>query len=172
MPEATIHVLLLATARTTFVFFFFVFTGNALREFWAGRMASWLAQKRDWLLVAMAVSHTFHLAAIILLFQKIGWSRLQWVTLVGGGLVYLLIYALALNAVARLRAGREKSILGGPKLEAAALYVIWLIFALAFVPRVVASWPVYSLLGSAAVIALVLRIACLVRHKRALTSAA
>jgi hypothetical protein len=52
------------------------------------------------------------------------------------------------------------------------LYLIWLIFALGFVPRMISGWPVYSLLGSAAVIALVLRIACLLRHKRALASAA
>jgi methionine sulfoxide reductase heme-binding subunit len=171
MPEAIIHVLLRATARTTFVFFFFAFTGNALREFWPGSF-SWLAQKRDWLLVAMAASHTVHLAAIILLFQRIGWSRLQWITLLGGGFVYLLMYAIALNAISRLQAGREKFIIGSLRLEAVALYLIWLIFALAFIPRVIAGWPVYSLLGSAAVIALVLRIACLVRHKRALASAA
>lgn len=172
MPEAVIHVLLRATARTTFVFFFFAFTGNAVREFWPGSLSSWLSQKRDWLLVAMAASHTFHLAAIILLFQKIGWSRLHWVTLAGGGFVYLLIYAIALNAISRLHAGRKQFMIGNLRLEAGALYLIWLIFALAFVPRVIAGWPAYSLLGFAAVIAVVLRIACLVRHKRALASAA
>jgi methionine sulfoxide reductase heme-binding subunit len=172
MPETVIHVLLRATARITFVFFFFAFAGNAVREFWPGSFSSWLAEKRDWLLVAVAASHTFHLGAIILLFQTIGWSRLQWVTLVGGGFVYILIYAIALNAISRLHTGRERFMIGNFRLEAGALYLIWLIFALGFVPRMISGWPVYSLLGSAAVIALVLRIACLLRHKRALASAA
>jgi hypothetical protein len=43
---------------------------------------------------------------------------------------------------------------------------------LAFVPRIVSGWPVYSILAVAALAALVIRIACLVRHKRSLAAAA
>jgi hypothetical protein len=172
MNEASIHLLLRYTARTTFAFFTFAFTGNALRDLWPTGLTLWLARKRDWFLIAVAVSHTLHLAAIIALFQTIGWAKLQATTLVGGGLVYLLIYMLALNAVARLLAGQEKFLLGRAKSEAVALYLIWLVFALAFVPRIVSGWPLYSLLGALALTALALRIACLVRHRRARAAAA
>src|SRR4029077_7836222 len=147
---AGIHLLLRYTARTTFVFFFFAFTGSALRDLWPGVLSSWLARKRDWFLVAMAVSHSVHLAAIIALFQVVGWSRLQIVTLLGGGFVYVLIYLLAVNALGRMWSGREGFLVGSLRSEAVALYLIWLIFALAFIPRMVSGWPVYSLFGTAA----------------------
>ena len=172
MSEAPIHLLLRYTARTTFVFFFFAFTGTALRDLWPTGLTLWLARKRDWFLIAVAISHTLHLAAIIALFQTMGWAKLQITTLVGGGLVYLLIYLLALNAVLRLRAGQEKFLLGGTKSEAVALYLIWLVFALAYIPRIIPGWPGHSLLGIASLAALVLRIGSVMRHGRARAASA
>lgn len=155
------------TARTTFIFFVCAFTGNALRDLWPGRLSLWLAAKRDWFLLAVAASHTMHLAAIIGLFQLLGSSRLNLTTVLGGGFVYLLIYSLAIAAMMRLRGREPRSLLGSPRFEAVALYLIWLIFALAFVPRIASGWPVYSLLAVVALAALLIRIACLVRHRRA-----
>jgi sulfoxide reductase heme-binding subunit YedZ len=172
MDEATIRLALRVTARTTFFFFVAAFAGNALRDLFPGRLSIWLAAKRDAFLLAMAASHTVHLAAIIALFQLLGSSRLKLTTVLGGGLVYLLIYALAIGATIRLRGLEAQSLLGSPRFEAVALYLIWLIFALAFVPRIVSGWPVYSLFSIAAVGALVVRLACLVRHRRARTAAA
>lgn len=159
------------TARTTFVFFVFAFAGNALRDLWPGAISAWLSRQRDWFLVATAVSHTFHLAAIIAFFQVVGWSQLRMVTLVGGGSVYLLIYGLAIVAILRWRSRKEIFLFGKLRFEAFAMYLIWLIFALAFVPRIVSGWPVYSLLGFAALAAFIVRIACLVRHRRAMAAA-
>lgn len=159
------------TARTTFVFFVCAFAGNALRDLWPGTISAWLSRQRDWFLVATAVSHTFHLAAIIAFFQIVGWSHLQMVTLVGGGSVYLLIYGLAIVAILRLRSRKEIFLFGKLRFEAFAMYLIWLIFALAFVPRIVSGWPVYSLLGFTALAALVVRVVCLVRHRRAMAAA-
>ena len=160
------------TARTTFVFFVFAFAGNALRDLWPGAISAWLSRQRDWFLVATAVSHTFHLAAIIAFFQVVGWSHLRMVTLVGGGSVYLLIYGLAIVAILRLRGRKEIFLFGKLRFEAFAMYLIWLIFALALVPRIVSGWPVYSLLGFTALAAFIVRIACLVRHRRAVATAA
>jgi hypothetical protein len=160
MNEAGIRMALHLTARTTFVFFVCAFTGNALRDLWPGRFSLWLAMQRDWFLIA-----------IIAFFQVVGWSKLRLVTLLGGGFVYLLIYALAVDAMLRSR-NREQGFLGSPRFETIALYLIWAIFALAFVPRIVSGWPAYSLLGTAALAALFIRIACLVRHRRAKAAAA
>ena len=159
------------TARTTFVFFVCAFAGNALRDLWPSSISAWLSRQRDWFLVAVAASHTFHLAAIIAFFQVIGWSHLQMVTLVGGGSVYLLIYGLAIVSILRLRGRKEIFLFGRLKFEALAMYLIWLIFALAFVPRIVSGWPVYSLLGFTALAALAVRVVCLVRHRRAMAAA-
>jgi methionine sulfoxide reductase heme-binding subunit len=172
MDEATIRLALRVTARTTFFFFVAAFAGNALRDLFPGRLSIWLAAKRDAFLLAMAASHTVHLAAIIALFQLLGSSRLKLTTVLGGGLVYLLIYALAIGAMMRLRGLEARSLLGSPRFEAVALYLIWLIFALAFVPRAISGWPIYLLFSIAAVGALVVRLACLIRHRRARTAAA
>src|SRR5258708_2035947 len=107
MHEASLLLLLHLTARTTFIFFFCAFTGNALRDLWPGRVSNWLARSHDHFLVAQAVSHTVHLAAIVAFFHLVGWSRLNIATLLGGGLVYWLIYALAVTAIVRLSRGRE-----------------------------------------------------------------
>lgn len=172
MTEAGLRIALHVTARITFVFFLCAFTGNALLDLWPGRFSLWLSRSRDWFLLAMAASHTFHLAAIIAFFQAVGWSRLHIVTLLGGGFIYLLIYGLAATAIMRLRGDNNKFMAGSPKLEAAALYLIWLIFALAFVPRIISGWPVYSILAVVVLAALFIRIVCLIRHKRALAAAA
>ncbi|HEY2170640.1 MAG TPA: hypothetical protein VGJ30_13500 [Candidatus Angelobacter sp.] len=172
MTEAGVRIALHVTARITFVFFLCAFTGNALRDLWPGRFSLRLSRNRDWFLIAMAAAHTFHLAAIIAFFQVVGWSKFHPVTLLGGGFVYLLIYALAAIAIMRLRRGSHGALGGSPRLEATALYLIWLIFALSFFPRIVSGWPVYSLLAVAALAGLVIRIACLLRHKRALATAA
>lgn len=171
MNESALRIALHVTARITFLFFVCAFTGNALRDLTPARFSLWLSRNRDWFLVAMAASHTFHLAAIIAFFQVVGWSKLHLVTLLGGGSVYLLIYALVAAAIRRLRRDGHGFLAGSPRLEAAALYLIWLIFALAFVPRIVSGWPVYSILAVAALAALVIRIACLM-HKRSLAAAA
>jgi methionine sulfoxide reductase heme-binding subunit len=172
MDELGIRVMLRATARTTFILFVGAFVGNALRDLWPGRFSRWLATKRDWFLVGAAASHTLHLAAILALLQLMGWSRLRLTTAVGGGLGYLLIYALAIAALRRLRGREPLSPLGSPRFEAVALYAIWLVFALAFVPRIVSGWPIYSLLGAAALAALFVRLLCLARYRRAKASAA
>jgi methionine sulfoxide reductase heme-binding subunit len=172
MSEAAIHLFLRSTARTTFVLFALAFTGPALRELLPGSFSVWLARKRDWFLLAMAASHTLHLAAIIALFQTIGWAKLRMIVVVGGGILYLLIYSLAVNAFSRLRDGQAGFLIGGVKMEAVALYVLWLVFGAAFIPRMLSGWPVYSLLGSAALAAFAIRITCLVRHKRARVAAA
>ena len=171
MTEAGLHIALRVTARITFAFFICAFTGNALRDLWPGTLSVWLSRNRDWFLVSMAASHTFHLAAIIALFHVVGWSKLHLVAVLGGGSVYLLIYALAATAITRLRRGGHGFLAGSPRLEAAALYLLWLIFALAFVRYIISGWPVYSILAVTALAALVIRIACL-RHKRSLAAAA
>jgi methionine sulfoxide reductase heme-binding subunit len=166
MDEAAIRLALRVTARTTFFFFMCAFAGNALRGLFPGRLSIWLATKRDAFLLAAAASHTIHLAGIIALFTLLGGSRLNFVTVFGGGFVYLLIYALAIGAMMRLRGRQPRSLLGSPRFEAVALYLIWLVFALAFVPRIGSGWPVYSLFAVVALAALFVRVACLVRHRR------
>src|SRR5262245_36046938 len=158
MTEAGLRTLLHYSARTTFVLFLCAFAGNALNNLWPGSLSHWLARRRDWFLLGVAVSHTGHLVAIMAFFQVVGWSKLRLYAVAAGGCSYLLVYGLAAVAVLRLGGKTDASFLRAPRFEAVTMYGIWLIFALAFVPRFISGWPVYSVFAVAAVAALALRI--------------
>ena len=159
------------TARMTFVILVGAFIGNALRDLWPGAFSSWLSRKRDWFIVGMAASHTLHLVAIVAFYQVIGWSHLRFLTVLPGAIVYLVIYALGVAALLRLSGRQEPFFRAGSRAEGVALYVIWFVFAAAFVPRIVTGWPAYSFFGVLALTALMIRIACRMRHPRAMAAA-
>lgn len=156
MTEQEIRLLLRITARTSFLLFSCAFTANALQVLWPWKFTEWLARNRDRFFLGFAASHTVHLAAIIALIITLGHPRIQ--TLVGGGLVYVFIYALAAAAVPRSAGHKPPTFIGSSKFETFAMYVVWLVFALAFVPRVMRGSP-YPVLGVLALATLAIRIA-------------
>lgn len=162
MSEFLVRNLLDVTARISFVFFFCAFTGPALANLRRTPVSNWLAQKHDLFLVLLALSHSVHLAGIIMLEQAMGWpafvAQVKVATLIGGGLVYAGIYAMAGQALGRMISSAPAPARPS-RIESVALYAAWVVFAAAFVPRVVKGWPVYTLLGVSAVLALVLRVA-------------
>jgi sulfoxide reductase heme-binding subunit YedZ len=170
MNEATLRMALHFTARMTFVVLVGAFTGNALRDLWPGAFSAWLSRRRDWFIVGIAASHTLHLAAIVAFYEVIGWSHLRFLRVLPGGIVYLVIYALAVAALLRLAGRKEPFFRAGSKSEGFALYLIWFVFASAFVPRIVKGWPVYTFFGVLALVALTIRIACRLRHPRAMAT--
>lgn len=170
MNEATLRMALHFTARMTFVVLVGAFTGNALRDLWPGAFSSWLSRKRDWFMVGIAASHTLHLVAIVALYQVTGWSHLRFLKVLPGGIVYLVIYALAVAALFRLSGRKEPFFHAGSRAEGVVLYLLWLIFASAFVPRIVSGWPAYTFFGVLALAALIIRIACRVRRPRAMAA--
>jgi hypothetical protein len=169
MNEAALLIALHLTARATFVVFVGVFSGNALRDLWPGVFSTWLARRRDWFIVGTAAFHTIHLATIVAYFQLIGWSHLHPLRLVPGGFTYLVIYALAVAGALRLSGRKEGFFRSGSRSERFALYLIWFVFASAFVPRIVSGWPAYSFFGVLALAALMVRIAGQMRHPQATT---
>ncbi|HET8888546.1 MAG TPA: hypothetical protein VFQ41_06555 [Candidatus Angelobacter sp.] len=170
MNEATLRMALHFTARMTFVVLVGAFTGNALRDLWPGTFSLWLSRKRDWFIAGIGASHTLHLFAIVAFYQVIGWSHIRFLRVLPGGIVYLVIYALAVAALLRLSGHKEPFFRAGSRAEGVALYVIWFVFASAFVPRMVKGWPVYTFFGVLALVALMIRIACRLRHPRAMAT--
>ena len=162
MSAVLLRTLLDVTARISFVFFFCAFTGPALARLRRTSISNWLAQKYDLFLLLLALSHSVHLAGIVMLEQAMGWpafvNQVKVATLIGGGLVYVGIYVMAWQAL-------KRTISSAPpperpsRFESVALYAAWAVFAAAFVPRIVKVWPVYTLLGASAVLALVVRVA-------------
>jgi hypothetical protein len=138
MSEPEIRLFLRVTARVSSVFFVAAFTGRALEDLQSIAITQWLARQRDFFLLGFATSHTVHLGGIVALALVMGWAsfvnRFTIPGLAGGGLIYVLIYALAQAALARrLQWHGPSSWAGSQRFEAVSLYVIWTIFALGFV---------------------------------------
>jgi hypothetical protein len=168
MHESEIRLALRITARISFLLFSASFTANALSMLWPTALTNWVRLNRDRFLIAFAVSHTLHLAAIISLIAVLGRPRNS--TLAGGGFVFLLIYGQAAAAIARSLGRKQLAFWGASGFETFSVYAIWLVFALGFIPRMISGRPIYSLLGMIAIADLVARIAGSARRSRLLTT--
>lgn len=161
MDLPTIHLVLRTTARISFVLFLAAFAGPGLYRVWRNQASALLACHRDRFLLLFVASHTVHLAFVITLVAAMGWTaflaKFTWATVVIGGSTFVLIYCLALDAAFRL-AGSPRSLFR-PAFTSFALYEIWTIFALAFVPRATPRHPLHMVLGIAALLGLIVRIA-------------
>jgi sulfoxide reductase heme-binding subunit YedZ len=166
MDAQTIHLMLRVTARITFLFFFCAFTAPALLTMCPAPSTRWLAERRRRWVLAFAASHTVHLAFIIALAMKPGSMgsvrQFGWVTLVGGGTVYLFIYALAAAVAFPAKAGCVLS----PRFLSFAYYPIWFVFASSYVAGAVRS-AFFLPFAVAAITALLLRLLAARQTRRA-----
>ncbi|HZI57792.1 MAG TPA: hypothetical protein VFF39_13505, partial [Verrucomicrobiae bacterium] len=98
------------------------------------------------------------------------WSHIRILRVIPGTIVYLVIYALAVAAILRLSGRKDAFLRTGSGSEGFSLYVIWFVFASAFVPRIVSGWPAYSFFGVLALVALMIRIVGRERHPQAMAA--
>lgn len=160
MTEHAIRLLLRITARTSFLLFTGAFSATGLQVLWPGKFSNWLARNRDYFLLGFAVSHTVHLGFVIALLSIVPVIPPREIyALVLGGFVFLLIYALTAAAIARTVSQKQLAMIGSAGFTSFAMYTIWLVFALGFVPRIVKGWPVYSVLGTIALAGILVRVA-------------
>lgn len=130
MDEATIRLGLRITARISLLFFAGAFAGGAANTLWPSSTTAWLNRNTKGLLLGLATSHSLHLVGIFVLAWTLGPRFLQevgWVGIIGGALVYLLIYAVVISAFVPL------GFLSWRRFQSVALYLIWFVFAIAFV---------------------------------------
>ena len=133
MDEATIRLALRITARISALFFIGAFAGGASHVLWPSSPTRWLARNANRLIVALGASHSLHLMAVVGLASVLGQRFIQeitWVGIILGGLVYVLIYALVVRA---LVPAKQLGWLSSQRLQSVALYVVWFVFALAFI---------------------------------------
>ena len=162
MTEQEIRLLLRITARASFLLFSVAFTADAALALWPTKVTEWLARNRDGFFLGFVASHTVHLGAVIALALQ---TKVPIARLIPGGLVYLLIYALTAAVIARSLGRRQLAFFGSPGFESFAMNLVWLVFASAFVPRIMKNAS-YSVLGVLAVAALLVRIAGRTRKAR------
>lgn len=166
MSEESIRLMLRITARASVALFLCAFASVALHRLWPVPATRWLEETRRRWTLGFAASHTLHLAAIVALATSMGRERflhaVGWVALIVGGMVYLFIYGLAVDALT----GGRAPLLNSPRFQSFAHYLIWTIFALGFGGRALTSL-FYLPFALAVIVALALRVFAGVQSRRA-----
>jgi DMSO/TMAO reductase YedYZ heme-binding membrane subunit len=134
--EASVRIVVRWTAKIAVVLFAAAFSAGSLRAFWRSETTRFLMVNRRRLGLAFALAHGVHLLALIVLglaFPTPFVDGLDPVTLVGGGLAYAFVLAMAATSndasVRRLGARRWRALhtVGG--------WYVWLIFTQSYAPR-------------------------------------
>ncbi len=120
------------TARAGFFLFIITFCASALVRLWPSELTKALLRDRRWWGLGFAASHTIHLVCFLRYFDVTG-EPIPTVTLVGGGLAYLFLYAMALTST---RAAMKALGKNWKRLHKAGIYYLWIIFAQAYVGRI------------------------------------
>src|SRR5215467_9092706 len=130
-----IMLFLRATARISGIFLAGAFAASALRTLWPSPITTWMAANRHRFTLLFALSHTFHLAGIAALASLVPerlFSTPALPATIAGGLGYVLIYSLAGMAFSR----RKNPEVRDARMQTVILYILWAVFALAFVAGV------------------------------------
>jgi len=161
LGEAGARGVLRATAATSFVLFTSAFVASALARLWPTRVTRFLLLNRRYLGVSFAVSHLYHLMAILALVWLPGSSfEPGRVTVIGGSIAYVFIAAMVATSFDRTAAWL------GPRwwrrLHTVGVYVLWVVFAPNYIAQAGKS-PGYALFAAIALGSLVLRLVAGVR---------
>ena len=101
------------TARISFAYFLLSFSASSLHYFFSNTLTKFVRHQRRYIGLSFALAHTIHLVALTSFFIVME-ENPGIVTLIGGGLGYILVYAMALtsndNAVKKLGLKRWKKI--------------------------------------------------------------
>src|SRR5215472_9005928 len=145
------------TARISALFLASAFAASALRQLWPSPVTSWMAARRHRFTLLFALSHTFHLAGVAALISLVPQRFSTMAALpifIFGGLGYALIYYAAVAAFSR----RKNPELRDSKMQTAILYILWTVFAVAFVLGIRNSVWIYSPLVTMMLLAWIARL--------------
>jgi methionine sulfoxide reductase heme-binding subunit len=166
--EAAIRLVIRLTARCSAVLFSLAFAASAINRLWHGPVGRWLLRNRRYLGLSFAVSHAYHLAALVALGQVRGDPYLlaesQLAGVLGGGFGYLMLAALTATssdaAVAWMGRRRWKA------LHTFGMYVLAVIFVFTFAGAAVETGSLVRLAFAALVLlAFALRLAAGLAHR-------
>jgi DMSO/TMAO reductase YedYZ heme-binding membrane subunit len=121
------------TARISLFIFALVFSASSLHRLFGSDFTAALLRNRRQFGVSFALSHTVHLLSIIIFFSLSG-DQAPKLTLIFGGLAYLLIYAMAFTSndwsVRKLGAKNWQ------RLHKLGVFYIWFIFFITYLRRI------------------------------------
>jgi sulfoxide reductase heme-binding subunit YedZ len=136
--EDAVRSVVRSSAKLAVVLFAAAFSASSLQSLHPSAFSGWMLRNRRYLGLSFALSHTVHLAGLIALalaFPAPFVEEVDALTLVGGGVAYAFVFAMAITstdaAVARL--GRKRWRL----LHTVGGYYIWTLFLQSYVPRAI-----------------------------------
>jgi len=119
------------TARVGFPLLILAYIARPLHQLSPSTFSKAALARRRWIGLGFAISHTIHLAALIMALWLAGQPP-ELVTLIGGGFAYVLLYAMAFTstAAAQRRLGKWWK-----RLHSFGIHYLWLIFAQSYLGR-------------------------------------
>ena len=120
------------TARASFPLLILVYSASSLLRLFPGPATKALVRDRRWWGLAFALAHAIHLAALTLYLSYFG-ERPALGTLLGGGLAYVLLLAMAATSTDRAQAAMGRN---WKRLHTAGIHWLWFIFAFSYAGRV------------------------------------
>jgi len=159
------RVVIRATARTSLVLFTAAYVASSLRAFVRNEPTKWLLANRRYVGLSYAVSHTLHLAAIVVLSQVAPDFEVATGTVVFGGVAYVFLYAMALTSNGRAVAALGRT--NWQRLHLAGMQYNWFIFAQSYLPRAAGEPAIYGPFAGLVVAGAAIRVAAYARARRA-----
>jgi methionine sulfoxide reductase heme-binding subunit len=162
MDEITIRVAIRTTARISFALFLGAFLGNALYRLVPASATRWLKANKDGFVLGFAASHTVHLAFILALVAAIGREHaFKGIMVVAFTTGFLFIYALAAGILFR------NLTFFSSHFEALAHYYLMSLFVVSFTRHAMTRPLFYTPFVLIAITALGVRIAAVIRSRKA-----
>jgi len=119
------------TVRVSFPLFLLTYLARPLTVFWRTETTRWVLRNRRYLGLSFALAHTIHLGALTSYFVFLKQSP-DVATLIGGGLAYGLMFAMA--ATSNDRSVKALKTNWG-RLHSIGLHYLWLIFLVTYLGR-------------------------------------
>ena len=120
------------TARVGFPLLILAYVSRPLYDLTKAGWARTLLAKRKWIGLGFAMSHTVHLVAIVMLHRMLG-EVPSLVTILFGGLAYVLLYAMAFTSN---RSAMKMLGANWKRLHRIGIHYLWFIFAQSYVGRI------------------------------------
>jgi len=119
------------TVRVSFPLFLLAYLAGPFVALWRTNLTRWLQKNRRYIGINFAIAHTIHLGALTGYFVFMGVSP-DPATLIGGGLAYVLMFAMAATSNDR-SVGKLGT--NWRRLHSVGLHYLWFIFLITYMGR-------------------------------------
>jgi DMSO/TMAO reductase YedYZ heme-binding membrane subunit len=158
------------TARVGFPLLIVAYIARPLHQLAPSGFSKGALARRRWIGLGFAISHTIHLVALATALRLAGQAP-DPVTVIGGGLAYVLLYAMAFTSTDRARRAMGK---WWKRLHRFGIHYLWFIFAQSYLGRVFdpGTRGIGVMFGSIALAAAGIRLAAWLKGRQARNMAA